>query len=304
MATTAPATSPVASPSPATSLACQLPVAVGSTPGFVTFPVGSFAAAPNPSILNVPGWRYAPVLIYDRPYDRWLTAPWWWVSSDGSRYVYGGNDGSIHIATITTGADVIIVAPGSSPSGGGWVPVGITSQAVYIAAGSVGPAVPAPFYGLWSVNLDGTGLKSIAQSGVWTLIGNGAAWGVTPQSAASLNRLDLATGTQVSWYAPSQAFVSLYDVDTAGNPLVAVTGLNQTSFHVGLVTAKDSFAAIGLPTQTSWGTGSHSVQNALAVQSAIWLTAQDGSLLLSSKGGDFNLAATVPGVSNVGAGCY
>jgi len=301
-------TATVASPSasPATiDLACQLPVAVGSTPGFVTFPGGSFTADPHPNIVQVPTLPFAPTLIYDRPFGRWLTVPWSHVSSDGSQYLYRGSDGSIHLASISSGGDHVLVTSGASPSGKGWFPVGLTTTAIYIAAASNlnGPA-PAPFYGLWSAKADGTALKSIAQSGVWRLIGNGAAWGVTPQIATSLNRLDLATAAQTVWYAPEHSVVYLFDTDTSGNPLVGVTGNNQSTYRVGFVTGQGSFVGIGLPAQPNWASADHWITTGLVTQSGIWLTAFDGSVLLSSKGGAFSVVATVSGVLNVGVGCH
>lgn len=300
-------TATVASPSvsPATiGLSCELPVAVGPVPGFVRFPGGSFTADPHPNIVNVPLSAFAPTLIYDRPFSRWLTVPWSHVSSDGSQYLFRGSDGGIHLASISSGRDQVLVTAGASPSGKGWFPVGLTSTAIYVAAASNmdGPA-PAPFYGLWSAKLDGTGLKSIAQSGVWTLIGNGAAWGVTPQIATALNRLDLATPAQSVWYAPSNAAVSLFDSDTSGNPLVGVATTDQTTYRVGYVTGQGKFEGIDLPAQPNWASAEHWITSGLITQSGIWLTASDGSVLLSSNGGTFSVVATVPGVLNVGAGC-
>src|SRR5438270_2738638 len=79
-ATQSPTTSPSfasssSSPSSAEGLACRLPVAVGSTPGFVTFPGGSFAADPQPKMISPPENPYGPSLIYDRPFTRWLGVP-------------------------------------------------------------------------------------------------------------------------------------------------------------------------------------------------------------------------------------
>ena len=302
VATPTPA-SPSASASPATGLTCQLPVVVGSTPGFVTFPTGSFRADPNPNIVRVTGSPFAPVLIYDRTYGRWLTIPWWLVSSDGLQYLYRGSDGSVHLATISTGSDNVLVASGASPSGNGWFPVGIASGAIYIAAASNlnGPA-PAPFFGLWSAKLDGTDLKSITQSGVWTLIGAGAAWGVTPQTAAALNRLDLSTGTSSVWFAPGpEGAVFLYDVDRLGEPVVGVANVDY--YGVALATAKNSLTTITLPAGTYWGGLGHRVQNGLVTSPGIWLTVDDGSILLSRDGKSFGLATTLPGVSNVAGPC-
>ena len=295
-----PTPSPAASP--ATGLTCNLPVVVGSTPGFITFPAGSFRADPQPNIIRVSGWPFAPATIYDRPYARWLTIPRWFVSSDGSQYLFRGNDGSVHLVTMSTGSDNVLVASASSPSGNGWFPVGITKDAAYIASASnmPGPA-PAPFFGLWSMKLDGTGLKSITQSGVWTIIGSGAAWGVTPQTSAALNHLDLSTGASTAWVAPADGAVFLYDVDAVGNPVIGVASGDY--FGVALVTAKDTLMTITLPAGTYWGGLGHRVQNGLATRSAIWITVEDGSLLFSSDGKDFSLAATVAGVSNVAAEC-
>lgn len=284
-----------------TGLTCSLPIVVGSAPGFITFPAGSFKADPRANIVRVSGWPFGPAMIYDRPYARWLTIPRWLISTDGSQYLFRGNDGSVHLVTLSTESDNVLVASASSPSGSGWFPVGITRDAAYIATASNMTAAPAPFFGLWSVALDGTGLKSIAASGVWTIIGSGAAWGVTAQTSAALNRLDLSTGASTVWAAPADGGVSLYDVDAVGNPVIGVASGDY--FGVALVTAKDTLMTITLPAGTNWGGLGHRVQNGLATRSAIWITVEDGSLLFSSDGIDFNLAATVAGVSNVAAGC-
>lgn len=254
-------------------------------------------------MISVPESPYGSLLIYDRSFGRWLGMPWAWVSSDGSRYIYRGGDGSIHLAAVAGGSDKVLVAGNSSPSGGGWFPVALTDQAIYIAVGSHEPAAPAPYYGLWSVNSNGGGLKQIVQSGVWNAIDHGAAWGVTPQTAVSLNRLDLTTGRQVAWYAPPDGFVSLYDFDAAGYPVVGLTRPNG-GYRVGFLTAKDTLRVMGLPIGIDWGTAGHYVQNGLAAQAGIWLTVQDGTLLFSPQGTDFKLVAVVPGVSNVAAGCH
>jgi hypothetical protein len=226
------------------------------------------------------------------------------VSSDGSRYLYRGVDGSIHLAAVAGGFDTVLVAGTSSPSGGGWFPIAMTDQTIYIAVGSHEPAAPAPYYGLWSMNSSGGGLKAIVQSGVWNAIDHGAAWSVTPQTAVSLNRLDLTTGRQVAWYAPPNGFVSLYDFDAAGYPVVGLTRPNGGGYRVGLLTAKDTLRAIGLPIGVDWGAAGHYVQNGLAAQPGIWLTVQDGTLLFSAQGADFKVVAVVPGLSNVAAGCH
>jgi hypothetical protein len=296
------ASSPSPPASAATGLSCQLPVVVGSTPGFITFPAGSFKADPQAKVVRVSGWPFAAVLSYDRAHRLWLTVPRWLVSSDGSQYLFRGSDGSIDLATVSTGGDRVLASSSSSPSGNGWFPVGMTDAEVYIAAASDpnGPA-PAPFFGLWSVNLDGTGLTSITESGVWTMIGSGAAWGVTPQTAAALNRLDLSTGTAMVWVAPDDGGVFLYDVDTAGDPLVVVVA--GDSYVLALVTAKNTFRRLGLPDGTVWGGPGHRVQNGLVTRSAIWLTVDDGSILFSTLGKGFSLASNVPGVSNVAGEC-
>jgi hypothetical protein len=277
-------------------------VVVGTTPGFVTFPAGSYRADPQANIVRVSGSPFAPVVVYDRAYRLWLTIPWWLVSSDGSQYLFRGSDGSIHLASASTRSDHLLVASSASPGGNGWFPIGLTNAAVYIAAASNtnGPA-PAPFFGLWSVKLDGTGLKSITKSGVWTVIGAGAAWGVTPQTAATLNRLDLSTGATSIWVAPADGGVFLYDIDPAGNPVVGVASGDY--YGVAIVTARNTLKTISLPAGTYWGGLGHVVQNGLATRSAIWLTVQDGSILYSSDEKDFHLATNVPGVSNVGADC-
>jgi hypothetical protein len=255
--------------------------------------------------VQVPNLPFAPTLIYDRPFSRWLTVPWSQVSSDGSQYLFRGDDGGIHLASISSGSDHVLVQSSASPSGRGWFPVGLTSTAIYIAAASNmnGPA-PAPFFGLWSAKLDGTALKSIAQSGVWTLIGNGAAWGITPQIGVPLNRIDLATGVQTVWYGPANSVVYLFDTDSSGNPLVGVVSDDQSSYRVGFITGQGKFSGIGLPAQPNWATADHVIRAGLVTQSGIWLTATDGSVLLSSKGTAFTVVATVPGALNVGAGCH
>lgn len=298
--------SPSASPNASEGLACRLPVVVGSTPGFVTFPGGVFAADPQPRTISVPGYPYPSSLIYDQPVGRWLSGlPWSWVSSDGSRYVYRGADGSIHLATVAEATDTVIVASKTSPSGGGWFPIAMSGQQIFLAVGSNEVAAPAPYYGVWSANQDGSGLKMVTQSGVFNAIDQGGAWGVTPQSAANLNRLDLTTGIQVAWFSPSDGFISLYGFDTAGHPIIGINPSSNSggNYRVGILTAKDTFQAIGLPAGTAWGTSQHYVQNGLGAPEGIWLAVQDGSLLFAAQGLEFKVVATVPGVSSVAAPC-
>ena len=296
--------SPSASASPATGLTCQLPVVVGSTPGFVTFPGGSFKGDPQPNLVRVPqSSPYAQVLIYDRPFNRWLNVPWWLVSPDGTRYVYRGSDGSVHLAAVSGASDQVVVGAGVS-GGNGWFPVGITGPIVYVAATPKGSGpMSAPYFGLWSVNADGSSLKPITQSGTWTVIGKGAAWGVE-NYGLSLNRLDLSTGAVVAWYAQPNSVLLLYDLDSSGNPVVGVAGAGQSSFVVGVITGQNTLNPVALPSGTAWGTYGHSVQNALAAQAGIWLTMSDGGLLYAPQGATFQLMADIPGIANVGAGCH
>jgi hypothetical protein len=242
-------------------------------------------------------------MIYDRSFNRWLTIPWWLVSPDGTQYVYRSSDGSVHIAAVSGASDQLIVAAGASP-GSGWFPVGITGPIVYVAASPKGSGPwPAPYFGLWSVNVDGSSLKPIAQEGAWTVIGKGAAWGLA-NYGASLSRLDLATGSSTAWYSQPNSAVFLYDLDSSGNPVVGVSGPGPSNYIVGVITAQDTLSAIALPSGTAWGAYGHSIQNGLATEAGTWLTVSGGELLYAPQGASFQLMADAPGITNVGAGCH
>lgn len=201
---------------------CRLPISQGGSGsgGFVVLPGGSYVADPRSNV-NIPASAPQPPqpqngpggygLSYDSVHARWLPVPFFWVSLDGSRYVY----------PIASGIVVVNSADNSfSTLGGGrsWVILAVDAQGVY--------ATVQQNAGLWLLPFSG-GTQQITASGFWQGVAAGAAYGTSasavPQGVANpILRLDLKTGTTQTWFTVDGATEQVVGFDGSGSPLIVV----------------------------------------------------------------------------------
>jgi hypothetical protein len=232
--TTSPTGTPLAAPTPSASpapsvrvlmsLDCRLPVFWGAF-GAETHYAGFLSLSTQTLVRD----SSAPVgsIFYDRAYSKWL--PTWRdaVSPDGSRYAYAKGDsanlptnGTLHVVDVATGADHIIYS--GSPM---YNVIDFAAEGIYVA--SADPEVP---HGLWLMNPSGGQPKLISSTILLPKVGNGAAWGMSFNSADphpgvggmmgpqnEILRFDLSTGSATQWlYKPGASFWIL-GPDYSGN---------------------------------------------------------------------------------------
>ena len=217
--------------SPAGLLSCRLPIYAGGpgSGGFISFPDGSFVAdprsavtlpagAPTPAPQGGPGYGPGTVFLglsYDKAYAKWLPVGYDFVTPDGLRYAYAGQDG-IYVVKV---ADSTVSEIGE---GHAWTLVDVESAGVY--AHGVNAA------GLWWIPFSGSG-QLITTTGFWQSVGGGAAYGTAtsavPQGVPNtILRLDLKTGAMESWFLADGASSQVAGFDSKGVLLVQTSSFN------------------------------------------------------------------------------
>jgi len=227
------------SASPASS-ACRLPVVIRrfditahtwgtDSAGFLTYPGGGFAPA------NATGVRY------DATRQLWLPAgvP----TPDGASYVYADSGGAIHVVTVVTGQDRVLVT-------GSWVALGFVGSTLYLAESITNP--PGGFAG--GGYREGRLAKADLSGGAPTFVTQHAGpWWVSPLGAWTLDRADgmqqapdrvlhadLATGDVHPWLT-GIADVTIVGFDAAGHPFVVSQGGIRVFLLIDSLTAQSIY---------------------------------------------------------------
>jgi hypothetical protein len=227
------------------SLACRLPVVVGSQGGWLTFPSGDFQPDPK-SDVHLPSGGDVPLgKSYDKAVERWVPVPRDWISPDGKRYAYPEPDppgwqpgsgpapaGGVHLVDIASGVDRLL-KPGQPPLDGLWWVMDFEAEGVYI---SVLPRGPAPPQGLWLLDPATGSIRKIDDSHSWQSVSRIGAWGTAdaltghgPGPGSRLMRLDLKTGVIESWYKRNDIEFLVAGADGAGHPVLTAykSGVNE-----------------------------------------------------------------------------
>jgi len=301
------------------TLRCSLPVVAGHAAGFVRFPGGQFLPDPA-SDVSLPASDVPAGKSYDRSLNRWLPVAREWVSPDGKRYAYpaaapaGAGEGvtprapGIHVVDATTGADRLFTpSTRELPTGAVWWVAGFGADGVYISAQPNGPVPPV---GLWLMDTSSGLLRKIRDSGTWSPVGAGSAWGTVaplsghaPGPGTQLVRLNLKDGSVATWFAsPAAEFITV-GMDAAGHPLIETVGDGEpvrswlvTAPTVSLAVAPRAGAAVPrLDTQTSVLEDGH----------GIWFGDAQGSSLsvYTATGGLRQVASLEAGPVQIAGSC-
>ena len=233
-----PSTSPMQSSSSST---CRLPVVIrkfdptahswgADTAGFLTYPGGGFTSA------NASGVRYDTV--------RHLWLPAGIPTPDGAGYVYTDTAGAIHVVTLESGQDRILVA-------GSWVAIAFVGNGLYLAEGI--PVPPGAFAGggyregrLARTDLSGAVPIFVTQrSGPWWVSSLGA-WTTDradgmQQAPDRVLHADLATGEVNPWLI-GVGNVTIAGFDASGHPFVVGEGGTQILLVVDSRTALNIYS--------------------------------------------------------------
>ena len=241
-------------------LRCRLPIEGGSGGAFISFPDGGLSTDPT-ALTPGKGSYYgygpygggAPGSTYDAAAGKWLPVQAASISPDQKSYAYiattTGVPGSPPAATLhvvdASGAHDRTLWQGS---GGGQI-LGWTLSAIYFTFSNA-PTGGPPDAVLNGLDLTSGAVRKIATmsstspyggppSGQFTLIANGAAWGMgfpppptgppAPGTASKsygpnrVLRLDLKDGTTATWFtAQENESVTVAGLDSGGNPIIAV----------------------------------------------------------------------------------
>lgn len=266
------------------------PVGINSAPGpttrvngFLNVCSGQFAADPDgtlavasPRLLNMT--LASPVLYgrasssedvqatYVRQQHRWVPVAPNQVSPVGSRYVYlepvlgtGGQQPgapvdhlNVNVVDIATGQSRTVHSEGPSF----FDLVRFDTAGIYITTGcGQGGCFPGAAR-LKLLDPDSGVLKPIGTTGAtfWQVSG-GVAWGrdeiTDPQGPQHIIRLNLASGASSVWY--SGPYVTVYEVDTTGHPLVLDRTTNGSFRLVRLLTPDSNEVVADFPTNVDAG---------------------------------------------------
>jgi hypothetical protein len=199
------------------------------TAGFLTYPDGGFTRA------NADGVRY------DAARRLWLPAgiP----TPDGAGYVYTDSAGAIHVVTLESGQDRVLVT-------GSWVALGFVGNSLYLAESI--PVPPGAFGGggyregrLARTDLSGAVPIFVTQhSGPWWVSSLGA-WTLDradgmQQAPDRVLHTDLVSGEVQPWLT-GIGDVTIVGFDTAGHPFVVAQGGIQVLLVVDSQTARNIY---------------------------------------------------------------
>ena len=259
---------------------CRLPVVWITNPANPTQHAG-FLSFPGQSLTED---RSAPAgsRFYDRAFARWL--PVWRdaVSPDGAHYAYTKTDpsatsGTVHVVDVATGVDKAIY------TGGPMEVVEYGADGIYLTNGYEVPI------GLWLENPEGGQPRIISSTILFPRVTNGAAWGVTFNSADpdpasggmtgpqnELLRIDLVTGASSAWwYQPGQD-LRVMDADYSGDLFVQEFRESTTRVSTWAVTAPKTAQLVYDDTN---GTADLGPDNVAAVDAnGTWFDAGGGSV--------------------------
>jgi hypothetical protein len=167
---------------------------------------------------------------YDLSARKWLPVRREAISSDGSQYAFVTTTG-LHVVAVSSGSDRVLL---TDPD---WVVVGF-ADAVFL---SKSVAVQSPFAGGFILKglyrestLGGTPTELVASMVADFMIAGGYGWGLAADDAYKTEtppeqviRIDLMTGTTVSWYADPYGVLQLAATST-GTPVASLSGAEGT----------------------------------------------------------------------------
>jgi hypothetical protein len=195
--------------------------------GFMQLPGGSLFEDPDgTAALKSRGAAY-----YDLSARKWLPVRREAISSDGSQYAFVSTTG-LHVVTVSSGSDRVLL---TDPD---WVVVGF-ADAVFL---SKPVPVQSPFAGGFILKglyrestLGGTPTELVASMVGDFMIAGGYGWGLAADDAYKTEtppkqviRIDLMTGTTVSWwYADPYGILQLAATST-GTPVASLAGAEGT----------------------------------------------------------------------------
>jgi hypothetical protein len=207
----------------ASSLPCRLPVVIRKfdpkthtwspdTTGFLTYPAGELISASGVGVR------------YDVSRGRWLPAGM--PTPDGTGYVYSDAAGAVHVVSVDSGQDRVILP-------GAWAPIGFVGNVLYVAQER--PITPGAFVGggytqggLAETDLSGTTPTFVTQhSGPWRVSSLGG-WTLDradgmQQAPDRVLHVDLATGAVQPWLT-GVGNAMLIGFDGGGHPFVVTDG--------------------------------------------------------------------------------
>jgi hypothetical protein len=255
---------------------CKLPVASGDAPvdgrsgdgttghgGFIQFPAASFT--PDPASLG----------DYDLGFTRWVPTFRAWVEPDGAHYAWAEGN-VIHVVDVASGGDHPVTVPSAASV------VSYETEGVYVAA-TAGQATQ----GLTLIDAGG-GIHPITNSGVWSAIGGGSAYG---QDQGHVRKLDLKSGA-VSDAGAYQGTTQVLGA-TASAPLVAVASNGTYTIYAGT-----SSVFTGAPGDAD-PTGPAAIDG-----SVVWFGSRAGAIWRWDGSGSVARVASVNFAVVIAGGCH
>ena len=258
-------------------LSCRLPV-VRSTQGgdyaslqggFITFPQGTFAADPAGVIeseylqqdfvtIAKPVLHGGGASFYDAAMKRWIPSSPAQTSPDGTSYAYAISGASssdptiVHVVDVARATEHLYSLTSFAPGAAvGIHVVDNDGTAVYLVSDQF-EGFPI---GVWRLDLASGLVRQLKQVSGVMLVRNGYAWvgRIDPRDPApprpprsgqyfdAIARVDLNTGSEVTWfYRPGQA-VALRGLDSNARPIVNIAPAPAYDFNQG------SFRLLGAP---------------------------------------------------------
>jgi uncharacterized protein YvpB len=269
-----------AQPTPAST--CRIPVTTLSAAkgnslggGFLTLPDGTYQTDPGSS------------RSYDARFQRWLPVDPELIAPDSGSYVDSDSRGVFQVDLATGNRRLLLPV-----SAGRWAPIEFTAQGVYVdGLGSSGPQLGA---GLSLLMLDGRLTPIVNDLRNWRVGGPGEAWGYFDVgSDHSLYRLDLNDRSVTAWWhpPPGTEHVFIFGVDAGHRPFIGFQGQLSTPYHLGVVTARETFSEVVQPPQLrsviGYGVGytdSH----------GLWMGMDGVGLVLYAPDGSMKVVSSVP----------
>jgi len=191
--------------------------------GFIQLPGGTLTE--DPAGTDVAAFRSQ--VFYDLTARKWLPVGREAVSPDGSQFAFVDSATGLHLVTVSSGNDRLLLADG------GWAVVDFGLDALYLAKSepvqSVFGGSGVALKGLYREPVTGGTPRRLLSSDVaYFTIARGYAWALALRDLDArprqLLRIDLRSGASDVWYTAPEGGIGQLAVDTTGVPIVTLPG--------------------------------------------------------------------------------
>jgi hypothetical protein len=271
--------------------------------GFIRLPEGTLTEDPA-------GTAAAAVrsqVFYDLAARKWVPVRREAVSPDGSQFAFVDSASGLHLVTVSSGNDRLLLADG------GWAIVEFGSDALYLAKAEPVQSVFAgsgiALKGLYREPLTGGPPRRLLSSDVaYFTIAKGHGWALLLQDfdarPRQLVRIDLQSGASDVWYTAPESGIGQLAVDTTGSPIVSLPG--GGALQLMRVEAKDTTRTLFESPDKAQPQGGYAVDSA-----GLWLSTftpaepfSSPPWLLDTAGQLHRLPSVAPNSVEVAGGCH